>query len=86
MILEQLMQVDRIESDFSRVHLLIDTLTCQDKNARINSNMFQITFGLVLSTIVQMKNSLVRFIEFERPPKETQTSVLTPLQYEEETS
>lgn len=66
-LLEQLLQVDEIEQDFGKLHLLVDSLTQPSPGEKLlqNSHLFQLKLSLVLSSMVQMKNSLVKYMDYE---------------------
>jgi hypothetical protein len=60
-----MLQVEDIEQQFGKLHLLIDRLFENQSNMTQNSNMFQVRFALLLSSLVQMKNSLIKSLEHE---------------------
>jgi hypothetical protein len=66
-LLENLLQVERIEQDFGKVHLLVDRLMRPKSSDRVqqNSFLFQMKFAMLLSSMVQMKNSLIKYLDFE---------------------
>jgi len=59
--------VDEIEQDFGKLHLLVDALTQPTVGEKLlqNSHLFQLKFSLVLSSMVQMKNTLVKYMDHE---------------------
>lgn len=61
------MKIDEIEQDFGKLHLLVDSLTQPSPTEKLlqNSYLFQLKFSLVLSSMVQMKNTLVKYMEYE---------------------
>ena len=62
----KILDIDRIESDFGQLHHLIDKLfQNEDDMEQQNSNLFHIKFSLILSYMVQMKNSLVKYLDYE---------------------
>lgn len=66
-LLEKLMQVEKVEKDFGRVHLLVDKLFANKsiKSFIQNSNQFHVSLGIILSCTVQMKNSLIKFLDYD---------------------
>ena len=66
-LLEKLMQVDQVEKDFGRIHLLVDRLFVNKsiKSFIQNSNQFHVSLGIILSCTVQMKNSLIKFLDYD---------------------
>lgn len=66
-LLENLLQVDRIEQEFGRVHLLVDRLMRPKSCEKLSQNsfLFQMKFAMLLSSSVQMKNSLIKYMEYE---------------------
>jgi hypothetical protein len=78
-LLENLLQVDRIEQEFGKVHLLVDRLMRPKSSEKVqqNSFLFHMKFAMLLSSMVQMKNSLIKYLDYEssdrpRVPTETQ--------------
>ena len=59
------MDTEKIEQDFGKIHLLIDNLLQTRERTNSNSNSFQLMLSLVLSSTVQMKNSLIKYLDFE---------------------
>lgn len=66
-LLENLLQVDRIEQEFGKVHLLIDRVMRPKASEKItqNSFLFQLKLSMLLSSMVQMKNSLIKYLDYE---------------------
>ena len=65
-MVEQILDVDSIERDFARLHHLVDKLYQNDDDLpQQNSYLFHLKFSLVLSVVVQMKNTLSKFLDFE---------------------
>lgn len=51
-LLTKMLQVEEIEQEFGKMHLLVDRLFENSPNMTQNSNMFQVRFALILSSIV----------------------------------
>ncbi|CDW78228.1 UNKNOWN [Stylonychia lemnae] len=64
-LLQKMLALDDLDDQFSKIHLLVDKLFENQKNMSQNSNMFHLKFSLLLSSIVQMKNSLMKYLEHE---------------------
>jgi len=47
------------------LHLLVDRVFENQKNMNQNSNLFHAKFAMLLSSLVQMKNSLIKYLEHE---------------------
>lgn len=60
-----MLALDDIDDSFGRVHLLIDKIFENQHQMIQNSNMFHLKLAMTLSSITQMKNSLVKFLEHE---------------------
>ena len=78
-LLEQLLQVDEIEQDFGKLHLLVDGLTQPSPGEKLlqNTHLFQLKFSLLLSSMVQMKNSLMKYMDYESREANPQVPVGT---------
>ena len=52
-LLEKLLQIDAIEQDFGKLHLLVDSLTQPNMTEELlqNSHLFQLKLALLLSSI-----------------------------------
>lgn len=62
----KILDIDNIESDFGQLHHLIDKLFQNEEDMeQQNSYLFHIKFSLILSSMVQMKNSLVKYLDYE---------------------
>lgn len=58
--------MNKIEKDFSKVHLLIESLfQIEEDLAFQNSHLIHIRLSMVLSIVVHMKNSLIRYMDYE---------------------
>ena len=65
-LIDQMMDVNKIEVEFSKLHCLIDNLFQNEADlAQQNSCLFHLKLALVLSAMVQMKNTLVKFMDYE---------------------
>lgn len=53
-LLEKLLQIDAIEQDFGKLHLLVDSLTQPSMTEELlqNSHLFQLKLALLLSSMV----------------------------------
>jgi hypothetical protein len=69
--------VGELDQHFGRLHLLIDRLFENQASLTSNSYMFHARFSLILSAIVQMKNSLVKCLEHEAKEKEPDLKIWT---------
>lgn len=65
LILQKMLSVNEIDRSFSQLHLLIDRVFENQKNMNQNSNLFHLKFAMMLSSLVQMKNSLLKYLEHE---------------------
>jgi hypothetical protein len=72
-----MLQVEDLDQNFGRLHLLIDRVFENQANLTQNSNMFHLRFSLMLSAIVQMKNSLVKSLEHEAKEREPDLKIWT---------
>lgn len=62
----KILDINSIEADFGQLHHLIDKLfQNEDDMEQQNSYLFHIKFSLILSCMVQMKNSLVKYLDYE---------------------
>lgn len=80
--MKQMMNVEQIEQQFGKVHQLIDNIFENQPTLSQNSNMFHLRFSMVLSAIVQMKNSLVKCLEHqakEAHPQDIKTWTQVPI-------
>jgi hypothetical protein len=64
-LLHKLLEVDKIEGDFGKLHLLVDKVFSIENDLQQNSRLFHLKFALFLSSIVQMKNSLAKYLDYE---------------------
>ena len=65
-LVSQILDTGRIEKDFGKIHLLIDKLfQNEDDLEQQNSHLFHLKLSLILSAMVQMKNSLVKYLDYE---------------------
>lgn len=87
--MDSVLDFSNIEQQFSKIHLLIDNLFQNEDDLKPqNSYLFQVKISLILSSMVQMKNTLVKYLDYEVEEPSTQvpiidynqelTSVLTP--------
>ena len=65
--MEQLLKVEEIEQEFGRLHMLVDGLTQPKPGEKLlqNTHLFLLKFALILSSMVQMKNSLMKYMDYE---------------------
>ncbi len=62
----QILDTDSIEKDFGKIHLLIDKLFQNEEDLeQQNSYLFHVRLSLLISAMVQMKNSLVKYLDYE---------------------
>ena len=65
-----MLDVDKIENDFAKVHLLIETLFQTEEDLAVqNSHLIHVRLSMVLSIVVHMKNSLIRYMDYEAKEK-----------------
>ena len=74
-----MLEVDTIEQQFGKIHLLIDRIFENQLNMTQNSNMLHVRFSMLLSSIVQMKNSLIKCLEHEAKESNPDLKVWTQL-------
>jgi hypothetical protein len=61
--MEAVLDFNTIQHEFAKVHLLIDRLFQNENDLpQQNSYLFQVKTSLILSAIVQMKTSLLKFM------------------------
>ena len=62
------------------MHLLIDRLFQAEDDLPVqNSNMFHVRLSLILSIVVHMKNSLVRYLDYEAKEAEHDNRSAKPM-------
>ena len=62
----KVLDFNSIERDFSKIHLLVDSLFVSSTDLPPqNSYLFQLKLSLLLSAMVQMKNTLVKYMDYE---------------------
>ena len=87
--MDTVLDFGQIEQEFSKIHILVDNLFQNEDDLKPqNSYLFQVKISLILSSMVQMKNTLVKYLDYEVEEPSTQvpiidynhelTSVLTP--------
>jgi len=59
------MDLPSLERQFSLLHALVDKLFEQHDGFTMNSNWFHLKLSLLISASTQMKNSLLKHLEFE---------------------
>lgn len=77
LVLEQVLNIDKIVRDFSELHHLTDTLMQREQSYGQNSFLFQVNLSLLVSSMVHMKNTLVKFMDHESKEKDPLVNIGT---------
>ena len=65
-LIQKILDADQVDVEFGQIHLLVDKLfQNEDDMEQSNSYLFHVKLALILSSMVQMKNSLMKYLDYE---------------------
>eukprot|EP00347_Sterkiella_histriomuscorum_P018336 403345893 len=80
-LVQRMLALEQIDDSFGKVHLLVDRLFENQDQMTQNSNMFHFKLAMLISSIIQMKNTLVKFLEHDSKEEQPDLKIWTQQLY-----